>query len=166
MTNDFYKKTNNMNVKLLFLIIIITSLSACEFTTEQGVITVDQIIELGLDITPEQTELTSIERIQFDEQIETVTDGLIFKYTGLTNDSLNTTIAIPLSNLNNELSVSSSTKLVCKKIQGCTGFCAIDRWMQCDCISSANGNCASVNEEHDFTPGNLLASSVGSSIYP
>jgi hypothetical protein len=163
-----------MYYKLFILISIVLLSIGCKNTSEDY-LTSDEIIQLAEDLTPPQTALATVDRSEFDQTVEEVTHGLIFKYSGINEDSLNTTIAIPLIYSGTEFSISSSAQLICKKIQVCSGFCAVNRWLNCECIASANGNCVAINENHenpDISPGRILDTSLSHSpssdfrIYP
>ncbi|WP_367392869.1 hypothetical protein [Lewinella sp. LCG006] len=155
-----------MNFKLLFLAFVVLSTVGCKKDTFDNYFTSDEIIQLAQDLAPEQTELTTVERLEFDETVDEVTHGLIFKYSGINEESLNTTIAIPLTNSGTVFSISSTAQLICKKVQGCTGFCAVNRWLNCECFDSVNGNCTAINENHNISPGRVLDPSLSVSIYP
>lgn len=154
-----------MNYKLLILVAIVLTMIGCKNTSEDY-LTADEIIQTAQDITPDETELVSIERLEFDQTVEEVTHGLIFKYSGINDESLNTTIAIPLTYSGTEFSIASSAQLNCKKIQGCSGFCAVNRWLNCECLGSVNGNCAAINENHNISPGYVLDPSLTFCLYP
>jgi len=152
-----------MYYKLIFFAIILSTIG-CKVTSEKY-LTSDEIIQYAVDLTPKQTELITVERLKFDQTVEEVTHGLIFKYSGINEDSSNTTIAIPLTESKGAFSISSTAQLICKKIHGCSGFCAVNRWLKCECFGSVNGKCVAINENHNI-PVRLLDPSLTGSIYP